>query len=169
MSLFTPNLILENITEITLEMLQDLGIRGLVLDVDNTLTTFGNQEIAQEIAEWLDKMKQSGIPMMIASNNTKKRVMPFAQKVGLDYSSMSCKPLTRGLQIACKRFGLKPSEMAIVGDQIYTDIVGGNLKGFYTILVKPFQMETAWSMRLKRKLEVVHIRKYYKRQEKRKK
>jgi HAD superfamily phosphatase (TIGR01668 family) len=160
MSWFTPDLILHRITDIDMDLLNQHGIRGIILDVDNTLTFHGSQEVDPSVLEWLDQMKQQNIDLVIASNNYEERVRPFAQRLGLDYLSMSCKPMTFSFTKACKRFHLKPSQMAIVGDQIYTDIVGGKIKGLFTILVEPFEYETGWFFKFKRRMERIHIRHY---------
>lgn len=161
MSVFTPKLCLDKVTDITPKLLREKGIKGIVLDVDNTLTLHGSQEVKKEVTDWLEQMKAQGFLLTIVSNNYEKRVKPFAQRLGLEYVSFGCKPMTKGFTQACKKFSLKKEEIAVVGDQIYTDIVGGNLKGMFTILVEPFQLETGWTFRLKRNLEKIHIRKYH--------
>ena len=158
MSVFTPNLYLHRITDVTPELLRLNRIRGLILDVDNTLTHHGSQEVTQKVLDWLQTMREHGIQMMIASNNSERRIRPFAQKLGLDYLSMSCKPMTFAFTRACRKFGLETRETALIGDQIYTDILGGNLKGLFTILVEPFEMEDGFLLRCKRRMEQKHLR-----------
>lgn len=160
MSLFVPNLMLNNVTDINLDLLKDKGIKGIILDVDNTLTMHNSQTVQQIVLDWLENMKQNGIKLTIVSNNSKKRIKPFANKIGLEYISFGCKPLTKGLTQAIRKMGLKNKEVAIVGDQIYTDIVGGNLKGLFTILVVPFELENTFLFKFKRRLEKLHIDKY---------
>lgn len=161
MSVFLPNLILKDVTCIDTELLNKNGIKGLILDVDNTLTTHGSQEVEENILTWLAFMKKQNIGLVIVSNNTFDRISPFAQKIGLEFVAMGLKPLTSGLSKAQARLNLKKNEIAIVGDQIYTDIVGGNLKGFFTILVTPFKVEGKLFFKIKRKLESMHIKKYH--------
>ncbi len=161
MSVFTPKLCLDKVTDITPELLRRNGIKGIVLDVDNTLTLHGSQEVKQEVLDWLAWMKEEGFLLTIVSNNYEKRVRPFAQRLDLEYVSFGCKPMTKGFTQACKKFSLQAKEIAVVGDQIYTDILGGNLKGMFTILVVPFELETGWTFRLKRSLEKIHLRKYH--------
>lgn len=166
MSIFTPDLYLHHITEIDEALLKKHGIKGIVLDVDNTLTMHGSQEVKQEIIDWLKQMQDAGIKLTIASNNNDRRIKPFAKKIGLDYIAMSCKPLTFAFTKACKTFGLQKHEIAVVGDQIYTDIVGGNLKGMFSILVDPHELENGAFFRFKRRFEKMHIDKYYRRNSK---
>lgn len=161
MSFFTPDLCIDKVTEIDLALLKRQQIKGLILDVDNTLTVHGSQDVGQPILDWLKQMADHGIRLTIVSNNFEKRVRPFADRLGLHFVSFSCKPMTWGFTRACRTLGLPKQEIAVVGDQIYTDIMGGNLKGMYTILVNPFQMEKKLLFRLKRWLEKIHIKKYY--------
>ncbi len=163
MALFVPDIMITSVTDITADFLRSYGIKGLVLDVDNTLTTHGNPTPAPGVLEWLDGMKQAGFQLTIVSNNTHQRVEPFANMLGLSFISMGCKPLTFGMTKACKRFGCRPKEIAVVGDQIFTDILGGNLKGMLTILVTPLAPEHGRFFQLKRRLEGPFIRKYQKR------
>ena len=162
MSVFTPDIMLHDVTKIDNALLDANGIKGLILDVDNTLTDHGSQILRQSVRDWLCKMDLAGIKLIIASNNTKKRVKPFADKIGLDFVSMSCKPIGYGLSKARKKMKLSAKETAVVGDQIYTDIVGGNLQGMYTILVTPFLIEDKPFLRMKRSIETIHIRAYEK-------
>lgn len=163
MSVFTPDLYLDNITQVDISLLKRHNIKGVILDVDNTLTLHNSQAVEQMVLDWLKEMKDQGIGLTIVSNNYEARVRPFAEKLGLDFVPFGCKPLTRGISIACKRLGLPKEQVAMIGDQIYTDIMGGNLKGVFTILVKPFQLEDSLLFRIKRRLEKIHIRKYHRR------
>lgn len=160
MSIFQPDLMLRDVTRIDRPLLDARGLRGLILDVDNTLADHGSQVLRSSVRDWLAKMDAAGIKLVIVSNNTRVRVEPFAKKLGLEFVSFSCKPLPVGLSRAQNRLGLPAERIAVVGDQIYTDIVGGNLKGMYTILVVPFLEEDLPFLKLKRSLEAVHIRAY---------
>ena len=162
MALFMPDLMLNSVLEVTPEILEKLNVKGLVLDVDNTLTTHSHPEPEIGVREWISKMNSHNIPMMIVSNNTQTRVRPFADLLGLPFVSMSFKPATRGVTKACKKFGLSANEVAIVGDQIFTDVIAGNLKGLKTILVTPFEYETFILFRAKRRVEKIFINKYNK-------
>lgn len=162
MPLFQPDDLFANVTLITPEYLKAHGITALVLDVDNTLTTHGSQDLPPEVENWLTLMRQEGISLTIASNNFKKRVEPFANRVGLEFVSFSLKPLTRGLRRARAKFGVPKSQMALVGDQIFTDCLAANLYGVLMLLVHPRAEDTQLNIRLKRKLEQPFLRHYYK-------
>ena len=112
--------------------------------------------------EWLEQMRRDGIQLMILSNNTTERVQPFAKKLGLEFISRACKPIPIGLNKAVKRFGLQKDQVALVGDQIYTDILGANLGKTHSILVEPFLLEDGILFRIKRKLERPWLNKYKK-------
>lgn len=146
--------------DVTPEFLNERGIRAVILDVDNTLAVYGKPEPAYGIREWVQMLRQAGISMVIVSNNTAKRVGPFASLLGLDYVCWSCKPLSHGIIRARRRMGAARNETAIVGDQMLTDIAGGNLQRIQTILVEPFEQETGRFFRWKRTWERKHIARY---------
>ncbi len=162
MALFLPDIYLDKIINVDISTLIKKGIKAVVLDVDNTLTHHDSQIVTDEVISWLKNAKENGLQLTIVSNNNEKRIKPFADKIGLEYIASGCKPLTIGFTKACKKYSLKPEQIAVIGDQIYTDILGGNLKGMYTILVTPFEYETGRLFKLKRRLEKIHINKYNK-------
>ena len=143
------------------EFIKNNHLRGLILDLDNTLSMHGSPAAEEGVMEWLEEMKRLGIKMTVVSNNTKKRVDPLAKELGLDYISFGCKPLTVGISRALRKMRLPRNSVALVGDQIFTDIMGGNLKRMPTILVEPFHMENKPTFRLKRKLESVIFKRDY--------
>lgn len=153
MSLFYPSIMLNHISDISPEQLKKLKITALMLDVDNTLATHNNPEPDAKVMQWLELMRKNGIRLVIASNNSGKRVSAFAEKLGLDFVSRAAKPLPIGFMVAAKRMKLPIENVGIVGDQIFTDILGGNLFGAKTFLVKPIEPEKSLPFRFKRKLE----------------
>lgn len=157
----TPEYLFRNASAITPAFLHEKGITALVLDVDNTLTAHNSQQLPPNISEWLQNMRAAGIQMIIASNNEEKRVRPFAQQIGLDYVAMSCKPLTFGLAKARKKFGVPRSQMAIVGDQLFTDRLAGSLYGIKALVVMPMAQDIKKGILFKRKLEQPFLNRYY--------
>ena len=119
--LVTPEYVFRMLLVSPLTFLAQMGIRALVLDVDNTLTEDRSQELSPEVAQWLEQMRAADIRMTIVSNGTGKRVGPFAQKLGMEFISLSAKPLPLGLMRARRRLGVKRSQMAMVGDQLFAD------------------------------------------------
>ena len=92
----------------------------------------------------------------------------MAAKLGLEFTANGAKPLTFGVKRAVRAMGVRKSEALVVGDQIFTDVMAGNLAGIRTLLVEPFRPETTWTFRLKRRLEsVVFHRNYSDREKKR--
>ncbi len=140
-------------SDITPQKLKELGIKGLILDLDNTLTTHDNPVPADGILEWLDCMKKNNIRLMIVSNNHPPRVKPFADMLGLDFVSEGRKPLTKGFREASQKMNLPKNQLAAVGDQIYTDVLGANLYGIKMLYVQPIEHEKTNFFKFKRKME----------------
>ena len=151
--MFRPNVKLDKITDITVSILKKYNIDSLILDVDNTLSTHHGQVLTDGLSEWLSNMRKNNIKLTILSNSTSKRLDPFAKKIGLDYISLGLKPLPFGYIRALKALGSKRKNTAIVGDQIFTDTLGGNIVGLKTVLLTPIKPETSLRFRMKRRVE----------------
>ena len=151
--MFQATVALRSVLQIQPGLLRQYGIRGLMLDLDNTLTTHDNPAPAEGVLSWIGVMRQAGIAMMIVSNNRSHRVQPFAAALGLPFVAEGAKPLPRGFRLAQKRMQLPFSQLAVVGDQIFTDILGANLCGVKSIYVRPIQYENKGFLRVKRWLE----------------
>ena len=108
--ILTPEYIFKTIECIRPDFLAAHGIKALVLDVDNTLTADNSQVLESTVQAWLDEMRAAGIRLTIVSNNTAKRVRPFAERIGLDWVPLACNPSTIGLRGAGRRPGWKTSE-----------------------------------------------------------
>lgn len=151
--MFKPNIKFHRITDITVEFLNKKNIKGLILDVDNTLSTHHGMSLVEGLEEWISAMEEAGIKLIILSNSKERRVKPFAEKIALDYSSLGCKPLPFGYMKVKRRLGLKRKEIATVGDQMFTDVMGGNLYGITTIMTDLILAEDKLSFKIRRKLE----------------
>ena len=103
--ILTPEYIFKSIECIHPDFLAAHGIKALVLDVDNTLTADNSQVLEPSVQRWLDEMRAAGISLTIVSNNTAKRVRPFAERIGLAWVPLACKPFTVGLRVARRRLG----------------------------------------------------------------
>lgn len=157
-----PNLYLTNIKEITLDLLEENNIKGLILDVDNTLIDY-DKELIAGAKQWCDNLKKNNIKICILSNTNKvKKVEKVAKILDLKYIYFAHKPNKKGFYKAQELLGLKPNEIATVGDQIFTDVLGGNRVGMFTILTKPIDKRDIAITRLKRPFEKVVIKKYLK-------
>lgn len=148
-----PDIKLDRVTDITVELLKKYGIEALILDVDNTLSTHHGEILTEGLPQWLEYMKENGIGLTVLSNSKEKRVKPFAEKIALDYISLGLKPLPFGYLRAVKKLKKKRKNTAIVGDQIFTDIIGGNCIGVKTILLTPIKLEDGLSFKIRRKIE----------------
>lgn len=153
MSVFSPTRMKEKITEITAQTFAEMGVTNVLLDVDNTLASYVSHEPIPDALEWAAQMQRQGLTLVIVSNNYKSRVAPFAEKFGLPYTSFACKPLPFGYLKVRKQLKAESGACAIVGDQIFTDIVGANLCGMKSILLSPVEPESGALFQLRRKIE----------------
>lgn len=151
--IFRPTYVFYDITGITPKFLKRKHIKGIVLDIDNTLTTHNNPVPPQSSMDWLASVKKAGIKLIIVSNNKPPRVERFAQLLELEYVANGRKPLTYGINEAVKRLGFEKCDIAAIGDQIFTDIMGANLAGIRSCFVYPLEPETSLPFRFKRTIE----------------
>ncbi len=159
--LFRATIALQSVTQITPQLLQKMGIQGLLLDIDNTLTTHDNPVPAQGVMEWIASMKEAGIQMRLVSNNHPPRVEPFAALLGIPCICDSKKPLSSGYARAMESMQLPKTKLCAVGDQIYTDILGANWFGVRSIYVPPMELEKTAFFKFKRFMEKPFLPKYY--------
>lgn len=152
--LLTPNMQVRKITDITIEMLKENNIKGMILDVDNTLIDLDRVPL-EGIKEWMDNMKNEGIKFCIASNSLKKdKIEKVAKMLDIPYVHFSAKPTKIGLKKAKQILGIENSKnIAEVGDQLFTDVLGTNRMKMFSILTEPLCEEKVKINNLKRKLE----------------
>lgn len=155
--LFKPDFAFFRITDIEISFLRNNELNGLILDVDNTLTTHDNPVPAEGVIEWIENMKQNDIKLIIVSNNHPPRVKPFADLLGIDFVCEGKKPLSKGFRQATEKLKLPFNKIGAVGDQIYTDILGANLLGIKSLYVSPIEYEKTRFFRFKRKMEIPFI------------
>ena len=167
MAFFKPHFIFDDVTKITPEFLADIGVGMLLLDVDNTLTMHGSQKIEPEIWLWLRIMKINKIRPVLFSNNSDKRIRPFAHSLGLEYIANAAKPLPVKLRRAMAKISADPRYTAIIGDQLFTDILCANLAHLRGILVMPIEPEVTVFFKIKRFFERHILRYHEKRNERR--
>ena len=155
-----PKLYCKNVLEITPEYLKDNGIKALILDVDNTLLDF-DLKIIDGLDAWCENIKNNDIKCMILSNSNKTtKVKMVADLLKIDYIKFAMKPLKRGFKLAKKELQIPEENIAVVGDQIFTDVIGANRMKMHSILVKPLAEKDLWMTRFKRPLENFVIKKY---------
>ncbi len=161
MSLLLPDYSFHRIYEIPLSFFQEHAISALVLDVDNTLTTHNNPEPSQQVLIWLEQMKAAEILLTIVSNNRPERVRPFAELLQLDFVANGAKPFPKGILEAARRMATDPRHLAVIGDQLFTDIAGAHTAGATAILVEPMEPESMWFFKFKRALERPFLHVYH--------
>ncbi len=151
--LFTPHLCVTDVTSIPLQELSRRGIRGLLLDLDNTLLERKAQGFDSAVTEWVATVKSQGFGLCLVTNAPPDRAEPMAARLGVPGVPRSNKPLTGGLRKGLELLGLRPDQAAMVGDQLFTDVWAGNRLGMYTILVRPISRQESILTRVKRPLE----------------
>ena len=138
------------------------NIKGIILDVDNTLIDL-DHNLLEGAEEWCNNLKKQNIKFCILSNSNKKeKVKKVAKLLDIPYIYFGTKPLKRGFKKAKEMLNLPYNELAIIGDQIFTDIIGGNRCKIYTILVEPISTRELFITAIKRGVENIIISKYKK-------
>lgn len=150
---FKPTWMIERIYQLTPDQLAKHNIKGVITDLDNTLIAWNNPDGTPELRAWLKTMKDAGIPVVILSNNHHGRVKRVADQLGVLFTSDAKKPSRRGFRRAIDMLGVSQDEVVIVGDQLLTDVFGGNRLGIRSILVMPLvETDLVWTL-LNRKIE----------------
>ena len=151
--LIYPNVYLRNVQEITIEFLQKNKIKALILDVDNTLIDY-QKNLSDSLIEWVKDLKGQGTKLYILSNtNHKEKVEKVAKTLEIPYKNLAKKPLKSGFLQVQKILKEKPENIGVVGDQIFTDVIGGNRCNMFTILVDPIDRKDYWYTAWKRPIE----------------
>ena len=139
-----PRVITEQLTDLTPEFLQSRRIRLLMLDFDNTIVPYTTSVPTEQMAAWLKQMAGSEIRLCVVSNSKRDRVKIFCAEYGIDCITHAAKPSTKGIASCLDKYGISPEQAAIVGDQIFTDTLGGNRAGVTTVLVKAIDNHNFW-------------------------
>lgn len=150
---FLPDEFVKDIFHIKAEDLKARGIKGIITDLDNTLVAWDSPTATPEIIEWLGSMQEVGIRVTIVSNNNKLRVRAFSEPIQIPFIAKANKPLGLSFRRALKLMGTRKEETVVIGDQLLTDIFGGNRRGLHTILVIPVATSDAKITSFNRKLE----------------
>ncbi|AIM15683.1 MULTISPECIES: YqeG family HAD IIIA-type phosphatase [Neobacillus] len=134
---FLPDEHVKSILDIKPEQLKSRGIKGIITDLDNTLVEWDRPSATPALIQWFEEMKKHQILVTIVSNNNEDRVKAFAAPLDIPYIFQARKPLSRAFNKALFQMGIKKEEAVVIGDQLLTDVLGGNRSGFHTILVVP--------------------------------
>ena len=155
-----PKEYFNSVKDISLELLRKNNIRGLILDVDNTLINL-DRKMPVGVSDWAKNLKANGIRICILSNSNKiKKVEEVAKIIEVPYIFFGKKPLKKGFLRAKEILKLNNENIAVVGDQIFTDIIGANRCNMFSILVKPIEEKDYLITRIKRPIEKFIIKKY---------
>lgn len=136
-----PKKSVSSIYEIDVQALWDTGVRGIITDLDNTLVGAKNPQATPELIEWLKRLQQVGFKIVIVSNNNRLRVSTFSKPLSIPYISHARKPGNTAFLKAMQMMELRPEQAVVIGDQMLTDVLGGNRLGLYTILVRPIELK----------------------------
>ena len=139
-----PKAITKDITQLTPEYLTNQGIRLLMMDFDNTIVPYTTNEPTEAVVRWLEMMKCSDIQICVVSNSKRDRVKIFCANYGIDCITHAKKPFSKGISACIDRYGIQPGHCALVGDQIFTDVLGANGCGVQSILVKAIDNHNFW-------------------------
>ncbi len=162
--IFCPHRLVETVWQVSADELLQIGIAGVILDLDNTLVKWQQDEMTEEVTGWLKALQERKIKLCVLSNSMmSKRSETIAAKLNSPYVRHARKPSRTGFEKAMAAMGTVPANTAIVGDQMFTDIWGGNRTGIYTIMVKPIHpREFAYTRYVSRPPEKLLL-KYFKR------
>ncbi len=155
-----PDLYLDSIYDIEFEELKKEGIEGLITDLDNTLVAWNEEEIDKRLGYWFEEAKKHNFEICLVSNNSSSRVFNFARKVNIHAIPKAKKPSRRAFRKALRLMELSPSQVAVIGDQMFTDVLGGNRVGLFTILIRPIAEREFIGTKFMRKIEKHFLKRY---------
>ncbi|NQT36430.1 MAG: YqeG family HAD IIIA-type phosphatase [Planctomycetes bacterium] len=157
--LIAPHLRVESVLELDAPRLRGMGLDALLLDVDCTLKPYGDTDVSAEVRAWLDALLADGIALCLVSNGRGPRIGRFAEKLDLPFVAKALKPFPFGCRRAARSLGVDRRRTAMVGDQLFADVMAGRFAGMTSILVRPIHPEEEpWFTRLKRPLERLFLR-----------
>ena len=157
---FVPEFCFNSFDEVTAEFLSSNGIKGVVLDVDNTLEPYENPEPSQKVLDWLLSLSEAGISAAIVSNNGRERIERFNKSLHLPAYYKAKKPFKKNILLALSDMGVEKQNAALLGDQVFTDVWAAHNAGIKAILVPPIKDKRDILTRTKRLLEVPVLKSY---------
>jgi HAD superfamily phosphatase (TIGR01668 family) len=144
--LITPDLVLQKpIWSLTPALLSEYKLRGLILDVDNTIIGDSETEVSPEVRQWIDTIRCDYNIWLISNNFSNRRIQGIAESLNLPYRSRAGKPSRRTVRQALEAMKMQPLEVGMVGDRLFTDVLVGNRLGMFTVLVQPIDnRKSSW-------------------------
>ena len=162
--IFLPDYFFSTFSDVNIDFLKKNAIEALILDIDNTLVPYEIRKPTDELLSWFNELKNAGIKVAFVSNNNSERVNTFNEELGFFATYKSKKPFTKSLKKAIAAMGSTEKTTALMGDQIFTDILAGNKLSLLTMLVPPIKDKRDPFTRFKRLLERPIIKKFKKRE-----
>ncbi len=153
-----PTEYVSSIYHIDISRLWDEGKRAIITDLDNTLVKWNAPSATPKLVSWLKMVQDTGFKVCILSNNDRLRVTEFAKPLGLNALDMARKPRHQGFERALHLLQVSAKETVMIGDQVFTDILGGNRMGMYTVLVVPIHEQEFIGTRVMRRMERIVLR-----------
>lgn len=158
LKLLKPDQMVDTIYHIDFEFLKSKGIKAIIVDLDNTLVPWRSSEVEDKLVNWITTVRNADLKIAIVSNNTSARVQAMSSQLGVIALAGAIKPRRGAFRNIAAQFNLLPSEVAVAGDQLFTDVLGGNRTGMYTILVNPISTHEFIGTKIVRQIEKIFIR-----------
>jgi len=153
---------MKRVFQLTPEFFISRGIKGIIIDLDNTLVAWGKQNISEEMKNWVQRMLTAGLQICILSNAMEQRVRIVGKILGVPWVSRAIKPRKYPFRKALEILGTSPQETAVIGDQLFTDIFGGNRMALYTVWTTPISSKELISTKAMRQLERLVVKSFRK-------
>lgn len=163
LELLYPRYYVDSLLDIPLDSLKKQNISAFIVDLDNTITEWNSNDVRLEVEEWFRRIKDEGFRACILSNNGEQRIKSVAERLGIPFIHRAAKPRRGAFRRAVEVLGVGADHTAVVGDQIFTDILGGNRTGLFTILVKPLAKQEFIGTKINRTMELLILHRLYKR------
>ncbi|MBQ2729301.1 MAG: YqeG family HAD IIIA-type phosphatase [Clostridia bacterium] len=157
-----PDLVVENYSKVTPDLVKSMGGKALLCDIDNTLATYDDPTPPPELVEWISNMREEGIEVAFVSNNDWDRVRGFNEELHLVAYAKSGKPSRKHLKSAVNDLGIDKRDAVLLGDQLLTDCAAGKRFGIPAIIVPPIKDKTTPFFKFKRWIEKPYMKKYRK-------
>lgn len=151
--LLRPDIMVKGIIDININMLNELKCEYLFIDADNTLMPWSSRIVSEEVVNWIDRMNKEGYKLCILSNGQRDRIRFVADSLNIKMSPSVGKPFPRAFKIALRHMNAKSDNSIMIGDQLFTDILGANIIGMKTILVEPISDNDMFLTKVNRFIE----------------
>jgi HAD superfamily phosphatase (TIGR01668 family) len=152
-----PSQFAESIHHIDIDQLKKNKIRAVITDLDNTLVEWDRPHATPEVINWIKRLQDAGMQVTVVSNNNRERVERFCKPLRIGFISTARKPANKAFMQAVRQMNVTVEETVVIGDQLFTDVLGGNRLGFHTILVVPVAQTDGFWTRFNRRMERVAL------------